>query len=172
MKWVPLVTCTLACASAAHAPISIPPTTTAASSPSPDAARARELVFASAAWTRVTLEAYEKSTLCFPRGHAVGDAPKSTHRTGELFHTFVSPDAAEAYRSRVTLPIGAAISKKTFDPVSGATRFYFLMWKESAGTWTYATAQPDGSVIRAGALQDCAGCHDKQRAEDFLFRKM
>ncbi len=153
-----------------------PPTTVvlASSTPASDAAdaiRAKELVYESAAWTRVTLEAYEKSTLCLAIGH-VNSAPRSTHRPGEMFHTYVSPDAVAAYRDGGELPVGAAISKRAFDPTTGATTAYFLMWKEAASTWTYATVSREGTALRAGALRDCAGCHDKQRANDFLFRKI
>jgi len=153
-----------------------PPATVvlASSTPAPDSAdaiRAKELVYESAAWTRVTLEAYEKSTLCLAVGQ-VRSALQSTHRPGEMFHTYVSPDGVTAYRDGGELPIGAAVSKRAFDPATGATTAYFLMWKEASSKWTYATVSREGTVLRAGALGDCAGCHDKHRAHDFLFRKI
>jgi hypothetical protein len=139
--------------------------------PSADVVRAAQLVTDSPAWPRVTMEARDKIALCAAAGPIDARSTTSAHRVGEMFHTFVSTGAVDAYRVGNALPVGAAVSKRTFDPQTEATTSYFVMWKVSDGEWRYGTAGADGAVIRAGALADCAGCHEKQREQDFLFRR-
>jgi hypothetical protein len=129
---------------------------------------AARLVAESGGWERVTMEARDKIALC---AAMVPIAPTSAHRTGELFHTYVTPSAAGAYREDRALAPGAGVLKRTFDPKTNVTTSYFVMWKDTTG-WSYAAADAAGGVLRAGALADCAGCHDKQRYHDFLFHAL
>ncbi len=129
---------------------------------------------ASKDWPRITRSAMQKNELCAP--HAPRDAT-GTHpdHVGEQFHLYMR-DGNTAYTSGSAMPDGAMIVKRSFkgDEAKGTTA-YFLMYKRAGqntagGDWLYATTHANGEVIRAGALADCAGCHDKQRDQDFLFR--
>ena len=130
---------------------------------------------ASKDWPRITRSAMQKNELCAP--HAPRDAT-GTHpdHVGEQFHLYMR-DGNTAYTSGSAMPDGTMIVKRSFkgDEAKGTTA-YFLMYKRAGqntagGDWLYATTHANGEVIRAGALADCAGCHDKQRDQDFLFRK-
>jgi hypothetical protein len=130
---------------------------------------------ASKDWPRITRSAMQKNIAC---AAAVQLEPIGSHpdHVGEQFHLYMR-DGNAAYTSGGTMPDGAMIVKRSFkgDEAKGTTA-YFLMYKRAGqnpggGDWLYATTQANGEVIRAGVLADCAGCHDKQRDQDFLFRK-
>jgi len=98
---------------------------------------------------------------------------------GEMFHLFM-PSNTDAFAQGKPMPDGAVIVKRSFkgavESIDNGTTAYFIMYKRAGqnptgGDWLYATTEPDGDVIRSGALADCAGCHNNQAASDYLFRK-
>ena len=130
---------------------------------------------ASKDWPQITRSAMQKNERCAPSASA---AATGSHpdRVGEQFHLYMR-DGNTAYTSGSAMPDGTIIVKRSFkgDEAKGTTA-YFLMYKRAGqntagGDWLYATTHANGEVIRAGALADCAGCHDNQRDQDFLFRK-
>ena len=130
---------------------------------------------ASKDWPQITRSALNKNELCAPAAPAPATGSHPDH-IGEQFHLYMREGNA-AYAEGRAMPEGAMIVKRSFSAADAtATTAYFLMYKRagqnpSGGDWLYATTQASGEVIRAGALADCAGCHDKQREQDFLFRK-
>lgn len=130
---------------------------------------------ASKDWPRITGSAMQKNVAC---AAAVQLEPTGSHpdHVGEQFHLYLRTGNAEYTEGRA-MPDNAMIVKRSFkgDETKGTTA-YFVMYKRAGqnpagGDWLYATTHASGEVIRAGALADCAGCHDKQRDQDFLFRK-
>lgn len=137
-------------------------------------ARAQTLIDKEASWTKAWEMARLKIAPCAPaRQVEIALAPDSTHKEGEKYFTYLASGIAE-YRSGRPMPFGTAVIKRTFLPSRGETTGYFLMMKEeganpTGGDWLYATLNADKGVIRAGVLRDCASCHNKKSAEDFLF---
>lgn len=185
MGW--FVVAASACGSATPTTVVASPTTVAntpnqadKASPTPIGLANTELraaALASNAWPRITRSALHKNELCAPHAPAMAIATGShPDHIGEQFHLYMR-EGNIAYTEGNVMPDGAMIVKRSFQGDEGTgTTAYFLMYKRAGqnpggGDWLYATTQANGEVIRAGALADCAGCHDKQRDQDFLFRK-
>lgn len=162
--------------SAQAAVVQPPPTATAPSPLSND--EIKTLALASRDWTRITPSALAKNELCAPAGPM---AVKGSHpdHVGEMFHLYM-PANVDAFTQGKPMAEGAVVVKRSFkgaiESIDTGTTAYFIMYKRAGqnptgGDWLYATTKPDGDVIRSGALADCAGCHDKQAAADYLFRK-
>jgi hypothetical protein len=133
---------------------------------------AEQLVKRHPSWTQVTALALPKNELCAAPFPVLANHP-STHRDKEFFHSYVDVGLIQ-YKSGKALPDNSAIIKRSFNDAA-VTTAYFVMQKQlgsnpTGGDWLYATVGVDGKTIRAGALADCAGCHDKQAAQDYLFR--
>ena len=136
----------------------------------------RAAVLASKDWPRITRSALPKNELCAPAAPTMAIATGShPDHIGEQFHLYLRVGNT-AYTEGHVMPAGTMIVKRSFqnDEANGTTA-YFVMYKRTGqnpagGDWLYATTHANGEVIRAGVLADCAGCHDNQRDQDFLFR--
>jgi hypothetical protein len=141
-----------------------------------DNATISKTVLASLQWPRLTAKPMNKNSLCAAAGPMVGPGfVEGSHpdHVGEQFHLHVQ-DGATQYANGEAMPDGAVIVKRSFTR-DGATTAFFMMSKRAkqnpkGGDWLYATTKPDGTVIRSGALTDCAACHDKKAKSDYLFR--
>jgi Cytochrome P460 len=137
---------------------------------------AQTLAAAQPSWTQITVNPLPKIELCAAASGRHALLP-STHREKEFFHTYMpseSPVAIEKYRAGELLPNQASLIKRSFTE-DGKTTAFFVMQKQAGanpagGDWLYATVGVDGKTIRSGVLADCGGCHNKQAANDYLFR--
>ncbi|HPH67397.1 MAG TPA: cytochrome P460 family protein [Kofleriaceae bacterium] len=164
-----------ACGTARPAPVGIATTLTTKGLSN---AELRGLVLASRSWPRLTSNALAKNELCAPAAPMMVTGSHPEH-VGEMFHLFM-PSNTDAFIQGKPMPDGAVIVKRSFkgavESIDNGTTAYFIMYKRTGqnptgGDWLYATTEPDGDVIRSGALADCAGCHNHQAASDYLFRK-
>ncbi|HEX6745818.1 MAG TPA: cytochrome P460 family protein [Longimicrobium sp.] len=139
-----------------------------------------------ATWPRVTEKpvrvSRELSMLCvaLPAGDARTRAasPSSPH----AHHTIVvrvSPNAIDAYREGRPLPAGAVVVKEKYNDASasGPLQAYGVMIKRAAGydrrggDWEYGfVTLGSRATATRGRLEGCAGCHEKARETDYLFR--
>lgn len=90
---------------------------------------------------------------------------------GALQNVYVNDIALRGLQTQGPLPDGSMIVKEIF---SGAREFSGLaiMYKTAAppniNGYFWMTADPDGRVLREGALEGCMRCHTPARARDYI----
>jgi hypothetical protein len=102
-----------------------------------------------------------------PRLSASGDL--STH--GKKLYTLFAKDRLAYLHARESVqPEGQVLVKESWIPGEPRTRGPLFLMMKAGGTWTYATASPDGRTLTAsGQLPACRKCHESESTHDRLF---
>lgn len=99
-------------------------------------------------------------------------SPGSPH--GDFLTTYVSNDALSAIQGKKgSLPDESIVVKENYDANKNLAALT-VMYKENGydpqnNDWFWAKYGTDGSVQAEGKVQDCIGCHGRQKDNDYTF---
>lgn len=161
IKAIFVIVLVLGAALSAYAIHEVVPSETLVPLPGPDAERLNDYI--------IKYEPYRSWQLWPGKGRLY----EGTQPHGMLLTTFVNDAASRSIRKNEGLADGSIIVKENYTldkEFTGLTVMYKIKgYNPEAGDWFWVKYAPDGKAQAAGKVDACIKCHQKVKANDYIW---